>query len=118
MRTFRTFLLAGLISLSAPAFAAAPKAKQPVPKKFTHPVTVKDLALREAKTCDVNHNGKIDAPEMSALRMAQSKNPKSYLYLFDANENKYLDDSELGKIKFGPAKPPLTHQPGAPKEKK
>lgn len=118
MSTCRTWLFAALLSLSASVFAATPQAKKSAPKKFTPPLTVKDLAIREAKTCDANHNGKIDAPEMSALRMAQSKNPKSYLYLFDANENKYLDDSEIAKIKFGPAKPPLTLQPGAPKKKK
>lgn len=83
-----------MISLNASMFAGAPPGG-----------SVKDLALREAMTCDANHNGRIDASEMSQVRIAQSKNPKSYLYLFDLNENKYLEDSELSKIKGAPAKP-------------
>ena len=109
MKIPRTFFVAALITLNASAFAETPKKIPPV-------VTVKDLALREAKACDVNQNGRIDASEFSQVRLAQSKKPDGYLYLFDLNENKYLDDSELSKIKLGPAKPPLTHQP-PPKKK-
>lgn len=105
MKSARPSLAAIAIALSASSFAIA----KPPPKKVPPSVTVKDLALREAKACDVNHNGRIDASEMTSLRMAQSKNPKSYLYLFDANENKYLDDSELSKLRFAP---------GAKKKKK
>ena len=112
MNTVRLLSLALGLAVGATSLAAAPK-----PKKIPPSVTVKDLALREAKACDVNHNGKIDASEMSQLRMAQAKNPKSYLYLFDDNGNKYLDDSEIAKIQIGHAKPPLTHQPGAKKKK-
>ena len=72
---------------------------------FADPPTVKDLAIREAQACDTNHNGKIDGNEMAGLRAAQAKNPKSYLYLFDDNGNKYLDDSELSRIRFAPAYP-------------
>ena len=117
MKSFRTFLGAVLILLNASADAAAPKGQKPAQKKILPSVTVNDLALREAKACDANHNGKIDASEMSQLRLAQSKNPKSYLYLFDDNGNQYLDDSEIAKIKIGPAKPPLTHQPHGKKKK-
>ena len=90
-----TFLFAACLCAGANSATAAP------PKKLPPAVTVKDLAMREAKTCDANHNGRIDAAEFSLVRMAQSKNPKSYLYLFDDNGNKYLDDAELGQIKFG-----------------
>lgn len=105
----RPFFVAALITFNASAFAETPK-------KMPRVVTVKDLALREAKVCDLNHNGRIDAAEFSQVRLAQSKKPNGYLYLFDLNENKYLDDSELSKIKLGPAKPPLTHQPPAQKK--
>ena len=118
MKTLSTILFAALIPMSASSFAAPPKGKKTAPKKVPPSLTVKDLALREAKACDANHNGKIDAAEMTALRMAQSKNPKSYLYLFDDNGNKYLDDSEIAKIQIGPAKPPLAHQPHEKKKKK
>ncbi len=118
MKTLSTILFAALIPLGASSFAAPPKGKKPAPQKVPPSVTVKDLALREAKKCDANHNGKIDASEMTALRMAQSKNPKSYLYLFDDNGNKYLDDSEIAKIQIGPAKPPLAHHTQGNKKKK
>ena len=85
---------------------------------FADSLTVKDLAIREAKACDINHNGKIDGNEMAGVRAAQAKNPKSYLYLFDLNDNRYLDDSELSKIPLGPppANPVVAAKPGpAPK---
>ena len=110
MKTSRAFLAAALLSLPACAWAAGPKGTKPAPGKVPHSLTVKDLALREAKTCDANRNGKIDASEMNTLRLTQSRNPKSYLYLFDANENKYLDDSEIAKIKFTPAKAQVEHE--------
>ncbi len=100
----RTLALTACLALSSSSFATSPK-------KVAPSLTVKDLALREAKACDANHNGKIDASEMSAVRAAQAKNPKSYLYLFDDNSNKYLDDSELSKIQFSPA----PAKPGGPK---
>ena len=109
MKIRRTFFVAALTTFNASAFAETPKKIPPV-------VTVKNLAVREARACDVNRNGRIDAAEFSQVRLAQSKNPNGYLYLFDLNENKYLDDSELSKIKLGPATPPLTHQP-PPKKK-
>ena len=103
MNIFRILALAACFALGAPAFAAPPKPKKSPPKKRAPSLTVKDLALREARTCDANHNGKIDASEMSSVRAVQGKNPKSYLYLFDDNSNNYLDDSELSKIQFAPA---------------
>ncbi len=96
------------ISIVVVALALAPfaQAAKPKPQKKPAPsLTVKDLALREARACDTNHNGKIDANEMSLVRMAQAKNPDSRLYLFDTNDNHYLDDSELGKLRFAPSKP-------------
>jgi hypothetical protein len=94
--------------------AAKPKNSQPPPQT----VTVKDLAIREARACDSNRNGKIDPSEMMAIRTAWTKNPKSYLYLFDSNDNRYLEDAELATIQFKPAPPPA--KPGAkpaPKKK-
>lgn len=105
MKTAFAFFLSASFVMSAQSFAAKPKGKPPA-KNVGSSVTVKDLALREAKSCDSNRNGRIDAFEMSQLRMAQSKNPKSYLYLFDDNGNKYLDDSEIGRIKFAPGAKP------------
>ena len=110
----RIIALTACVALGASAFAAPPKPKKAPPEKVPPSLTVKDLALREARKCDANHNGKIDAMEMSAVRAAQAKNPKSYLYLFDDNGNKYLDDSELSKIRIGPA----SGKPGQAKKKK
>lgn len=110
MKTSRALLLAALLSLPASAWAAGPKGKKRAPRKVPHSLTVKDLALREAKACDANRNGRIDAPEMSTLRITQSRNPKSYLYLFDDNGNNYLDDSEIAKIKFTPAKAQVEYE--------
>ena len=115
----RLFAIASCLAVGAPAFAAPPKPKKAPPKKPAPSLTVKDLALREAKTCDANRNGKIDAPEMSSVRAAQAKNPKSYLYLFDDNNNRYLDDAELSKIRFSPAPPkPGGAKPAHSKKKK
>ena len=98
--TTSTFLtIAAGLALSAPSFAAVPPPKAPAPA-----ITVKDLAIREAKACDANHNGRIEGTEVSALREAKAKNPKSYLYLFDENENHVLDDAEIAKIKLGSPK--------------
>jgi len=112
----RTLAIPVLLAAFAASFASA---ETPKPAKTISPaVTVKDLAVREAKKCDANHNHKIDAHEMSQLRLAQSKNPKSYLYLFDKNENNSLDDSEIAKIPLKPQKPPLVPQDTAKKKKK
>ncbi len=112
----RSFAIAIFLAAFAPSFAAAAKPKPA--KKFPPAVTVKDLALREARTCDTNRNDKIDAQEMTQLRLAQSKNPKSYLYLFDNNGNNYLDDSEIAKISLKPEKPRLIHADQPKKKKK
>ena len=119
MNTFRSLALFACIAFGAQSFAAPAKPKKAPPKKVPPSVTVKDLALREAKACDANHNGKIDGAEMSSVRLAQSKNPSSYLYLFDENSNKHLDDSELSKIRFSPAPAkPRGTKPAQPKKKK
>ena len=115
MNISRILAFAACFALGAPAFAAPPKPKNAPPKEPAPSLTVKDLALREARTCDANHNGKIDASEMSSVRAAQAKNPKSYLYLFDLNDNHYLDDSELSKIPLGPPPPKPAVAGAAPK---
>ena len=94
MKTSRILIVAATLALGASSFAADPA------------LTVKDLAIREAKACDANHNGRIEGTEVSVLRAAQAKNPKSYLYLFDENENHVLDDAEIAKIRLAPAKTP------------
>ena len=106
MNSARIYLIVFTLAVSSPAFAGKPGKPKGKPRKKVAPsLTVKDLAVREARACDTNHNGKIDPSEMSLVRAAQSKNPKSYLYLFDENNNRYLDDSELSKIRFAPGKP-------------
>src|ERR1051325_1760868 len=78
--------------------AESKSTKKPAPPPST---SVKDLAIQEARKCDANHNGRIDGSEMMAVRDAWKSNPNSYLYLFDDNGNKYLDDSEISKIDLG-----------------
>jgi hypothetical protein len=99
MTTSTVLTVAACFALGGSSFAAGTKPKAPAPT-----LTVKDLAIPEAKACDANHNGRIDGPEVSELRTAQSKNPKSYLYLFDANGDHILDDAEIAKIKLAPPK--------------
>ena len=107
MNTAVISAVAACLALGASTFAAEAKPKPPAPPKKPAPaLTVKDLANREARKCDANFNGRIDGPEVSQLRTAQSKNPKSYLYLFDDNGNHVLDDAEIAKIKFKPAAAP------------
>ena len=66
------------------------------------PVTMKDLAIAEARKFDKDHNNKIDSTEAFALREEFKKNANSHLYMFDENSNHYLDDSEVAKIPLGP----------------
>jgi hypothetical protein len=76
--------------------------------------TVKDLAISEARKCDADYNGRIEGTELSTLRAAYAKNAKSWLYLFDDNGNKILEDGEISKIKFTPkAKPVASKTPPA-----
>ena len=100
LRSFSLFT-AALFVIPCAAFSADAKPKKKTPAKVAPSVTVKDLAIAEARKCDANHNGRIDASEMMDVRQAWKTNPKSYLYLFDDNSNKYLDDSELSRIDLG-----------------
>lgn len=97
-------LLLGLTSLSVLADAAPPKKKPKAPVK-PQP-TVKDLANAEARKHDQNHDGKISGPEVSMLRAVWPTNPKSWLYLFDDNDNGRLDDAEIAAIRFKPSPKP------------
>jgi len=96
-----TLLAAALLAVPCAGSAADAKSKKKTPTKVAPTVTVKDLAIGEARKCDTNHNGRIDSAEMMDVRQAWKTNPNSYLYLFDDNSNKYLDDSELSKIDLG-----------------
>jgi hypothetical protein len=77
--------------------------------------SVKDLAISEARKCDKDFNGRIEGTELSPLRASYAKNPKSWLYLFDDNGNRMLEDSEISKIKFTPKPKPAPPKPGAKK---
>ena len=99
LRHLALLVCAALVVSTVRSHAAPKPAKKPAP--VPESVSVKDLAIREARKCDANHNGRIDASEMSSVRQAWKTNPKSYLYLFDDNSNQYLEDSELSKVKLG-----------------
>lgn len=73
------------------------------------PLTMKDLAIEEARAFDKDKNNKIEGIEAFALRAELKNNLKSHLYMFDDNSNHYLDDGEISKIPLGP--PPA--RPGA-----
>lgn len=73
------------------------------------PLTMKDLAIEEARAFDQDKNNKIEGIEAFALRAELKNNLKSHLYMFDDNSNHYLDDGEISKIPLGP--PPA--RPGA-----
>jgi hypothetical protein len=77
--------------------------------------TVKDLANSEARKHDADNNGRIEGTELSGLRAAYAKDPKSWLYLFDDNGNKTLEDAEIGKIEFKPKPKPAPPKPGEKK---
>ena len=103
-----------VILVSIAVSHAAPPGGQPVPKpagktaakpKPKPALTVKDLAIREARDLDTDFNGQINGTEILKLQAA-SKNPDSRLYLFDDNSNGTLDSSEIAKIKFSPKKKP------------
>jgi len=80
---------------------AKPKAATPKPGP-----SVRDLANAEARKCDANRDGRISGPEVTVLRGVWPANPKSWLYLFDDNGNKVLDDAEISAIEFKPAAKP------------
>ncbi len=118
-------LLAAVMSASAaehvskkPAAKPKPKpgapGKKPAPKPKPQP-SIGDLALAEAKKADENHDGRITGTEVSKLRGMFSANPKSWLYIYDDNGNKMLDDQEIGEIKWSATPPPAA--PAKPKSK-
>jgi len=104
-------LLATLLAVAALLFAAEgapPKPKTPTPKPGP---SVRDLAIAEARKADENHDGRISGTEVTVLREMWTANPKSWLYLFDDNGNKRLDDEEIEAIKFKPSPKPSTPSP-------
>jgi hypothetical protein len=92
-----------IASLSCIADAAPPKKNPPPPKPQP---SVKDLANAEARKYDTNYDGRISGPEVMVLRGVWPANPKSWLYLFDDNGDKRLDDQEIAAIRFTPAPKP------------
>jgi hypothetical protein len=100
---------------------AKPRPRPGAPAKKTVPKpqpSIGDLALAEAKKADENHDGKITGTEVSKLRGMFSANPKSWLYIYDDNGNKMLDDQEIGEIKWSATPPPNAHAKRQPKGKR
>ena len=118
-------LLATVIAASAaepvpkkPAAKPKPKPGAPGKKPFPKPQpSIGDLALAEAKKADENHDGRITGTEVSKLRGMFSANPKSWLYIYDDNGNKMLDDQEIGEIKWSATPPPAAPAKPQPKGK-
>lgn len=123
--------LALLLSAVMAASAAEPAPKKPVAKpkpksgaagKKPAPKpqpSIGDLALAEAKKADENRDGRITGTEVSKVRGMFSANPKSWLYIYDDNGNKMLDDQEIGEIKWSATPPPAAPKPkGNPKKGK
>ena len=105
MSPFKSLLALSLLAFTAPVLRA------------DGAVTMKDLAIAEARVFDKDHNNKIDSTEAFALREEFKKNANSHLYMFDENSNHYLDDAEGAKLPLGP--PPAAaaapkHAPAAP----
>jgi len=112
-------ILVCIFAFSADAAEKKPAAKKPATKKpAAKPAKpqkiIGELAIDEAKAADQNKDGKITGTEVTALRFAFSKNPKSWLYIYDANGNRLLDDSEIADIKWGPALAPAKPAPAKP----
>ena len=99
-------LLLAIAALTRIADGAPPKAATPKPGP-----SVRDLANADARKADANHDGRISGPEVTVLRGMWPANPKSWLYLFDDNGNKVLDDAEISAIEFKPAPKPGTPSP-------
>ncbi len=127
--------LALLLFAVMAASAAEPAPKKPVAKPKPKPgaagkkpapkpqPSIGDLALAEAKKADENRDGRITGTEVSKLRGMFSANPKSWLYIYDDNGNKMLDDKEIGEIKWSATPPPVAPKPkgnqkGKPQPKK
>ena len=79
----------------------SPQKKAP-PKKASPTVkpqpSRKDLALKEARSCDRDKNGKIEGLETMTLNNLYKSNPDSFLYLFDENGSHWLEDQEIAVI--------------------
>ena len=113
-----TIALAGVLAVAGAHASEAPKKpapKKPVAKKPLPPikpsVTVKDLAIAEAKKFDTDHNGKITGTEVMAINAEMKSNANSRLYVFDDNSNHYLEESELAKVPLTPAAAKATPKP-------
>jgi hypothetical protein len=104
LRTLLALLVTMVVSHAAPP-AKKPAGKPTAKQKPKPAVTVKDLAIREARALDTDYNGQINGTEVLKLQAA-AKNSESRLYLFDDNSNGSLDSTEIAKIKFSPKKKP------------
>lgn len=110
-------LIAG-VGLHAADAPKKPAPKKPAAKKKPLPpikpsVTVKDIAISEAKKFDTDRNGKITGTEVMAINREMKSNANSRLYLLDGNENHYLEESELAKVPLKPAASKATPKPSA-----
>ena len=74
----------------APAKKASPTVK-PQPSR-------KDLALKEARSCDRDKNGRIEGLEVMTLNNLFKSNPDSFLYLLDENGSHSLESEEIAAI--------------------
>jgi hypothetical protein len=99
------FAIAALVCV---AEGEPPKPKPAAPKPQP---SVRDLANAEARKADANYDGRISGPEVTVLRGMWRANPKIWLYLFDDNGNKVLDDAEIAEIEFKPAPRPTIPPP-------
>ena len=81
--------------------------------------SIGEKALAEARACDTNHDGKIAGLEIMDLRKAFSSNPNSWLYIYDENGNKLIDNDEIAKINsaLAPGAPAAAAKAPAPKGK-
>ena len=109
------FLLAVALAATLPCAVAKPnKMKTPKASDPAKP-SVRDLAIEEARKCDMNHNGRIEGLEVKALNAAYAADPKSWLYIFDDNGDRILSDTEVAKIVIPP---PVSTTQGTPVPKK
>ena len=108
-------ILLAAVALHAADAKPKPPAPKPAAKKPLPPikpsVTVKDLAIAEAKKFDTDHNGKISGTEVMAINAEMKSNANSRLYLFDDNSNHYLEESELAKVPLKAAAAKATPKP-------
>jgi hypothetical protein len=101
-----------LLATAALSIAAPPAKKPTKPKATPKPQpSMKDLAIAEARKFDTDYNGQINGIEVIQLQAEFRNNPNSRLYMFDDNSNHILDNDEIAKIKFPPAKKPVAKKP-------